>query len=523
MNQLFLGIDASTQSLSAVIIDFQNKKIILEKSINYDERLSHYKTCGGVIREQDPKVIHSYPLMWVEALDLLFEELKKDGVVLGSIKAVSGSGQQHGSVYLNSEAKKVLKKLDSRVSLAEQLKDIFSRKTSPIWMDSSTNSQCQEIREKAGGKERVVDLSGSDTFERFTGPQIRKFYQEDPQKYLKTDSIQLVSSFMSSLLSGNLSPIDYGDGAGMNLMDIQDKKWHTLLLDATAPGLKKRLPLLKASDTVLGPISNYYRDKYGLSPGAQAVIWSGDNPNSLIGLGLISEDKAAISLGTSDTYFGFMSKLHIDLQGEGHVFGSPTGDYMTLICFKNGSLAREKIKDKFKLDWEGFSKALRDTPPGNNKGIILPYFEPEIVPLVLKPEVHRFNLSPDDVSANCRAVVEAQMLSMKIHSKWMAKAPQKIYATGGASQNKEILKIMADVFQASVYRLKVSNSASLGAALRAAHAYYKSIENPLSWQEIVSGFTDSEPDSRIKADPALAKIYQEMATRYEQYEKKVCK
>lgn len=519
MNDVFLGLDSSTQSLSAVILDFKNKKILLEKNLRYDERLPHYKTHNGIIREKDPKVVHSYPLMWVEALELLFEELKKDDVNLKSIKAISGSGQQHGSVYLNSEAKKTLSRLNINASLVKQLKNIFSRKTSPVWMDSSTNRQCQEIREKAGGKEAVVHRSGSDTFERFTGPQIRKFYQEDPDGYSNTQSIELVSSFMASVLSGGVDSIDYGDGAGMNLMDIRDKKWCPTLLDATAPDLKKRLPCLKPSDTVLGPVSNYFVEKYGLSPDAQVVIWSGDNPNSLIGLGLISRDKAAISLGTSDTYFGFMSDLHTDPRGEGHVFGAPTGDYMTLSCFKNGSLARERIKDKFNLDWDGFSKALSETPPGNNKGIMLPYFEPEIVPLVLKPKVYRFNLRDDAPSANCRAVVEAQMLSMKLHSKWMGKRPEKIYATGGASKNREILKIMADVHQAEVYRLKVSNSASLGAALRAVHAYYKSSGNPISWSDIVAGFTIPLPGSHIKPDPAVAGLYKKMAILYEQYER----
>jgi len=521
MNPLFLGLDASTQSLSAILIDFQDKKILLEKSINYDQRLPHYNTRDGVIRGEDPQVVHSYPLMWVEALDILFEDLKTDNIDLSSIKAISGSGQQHGSVYLNSEARDRLRRLDSNLSLVKQLKNIFSRNTSPIWMDSSSTRQCQEIREKVGGKEKVVHLSGSDTFERFTGPQIRKFYQEEPDKYFNTSSVQLVSSFMASLLLGEIGSIDYGDGAGMNLMDIRDKKWHPLLLDATVPDLKKRLPLLKPSDAILGGISNYYVEKYGLSPGTQIVIWSGDNPNSLIGLGLISQDKAAISLGTSDTYFGFMSDLQTDPRGEGHVFGAPTGDYMTLICFKNGSLAREGIKDTFKLDWEGFSKALRETPPGNNGGIMLPYFEPEIVPLVLKPKVYRFNLSEDDPLANCRAVVECQMLSMKIHSKWMGKSPRKIYATGGASKNREILKIMADVHQVEVHRLKVSNSAGLGAALRAAHAYYKFTENTFSWQEIVSAFSKPEPESQIKPDPANAKLYEEMASRYEHYENSV--
>ncbi|MEJ2296664.1 MAG: carbohydrate kinase, partial [Candidatus Lokiarchaeota archaeon] len=68
--------------------------------------------------------------------------------------------------------------------------------------------------------------------------------------------------------------------------------------------------------------------------------WTGDNPSSLIGVGITHSDQVAVSLGTSDTYFSSMQKLILDLTGESHVFGSPTGGYMALICFKNGSLAR---------------------------------------------------------------------------------------------------------------------------------------------------------------------------------------
>ena len=92
-------------------------------------------------------------------------------------------------------------------------------------------------------------------------------------------------------------------------------------------------------------------------PEALATVWTGDNPASVIGLGLIKPGQVAISLGTSDTFFGTMEKCQTDEAGEGHVFGSPTGGYMTLICFKNGSLAREKIRELYKIpDWKKFGE-----------------------------------------------------------------------------------------------------------------------------------------------------------------------
>ena len=50
----------------------------------------------------------------------------------------------------------------------------------------------------------------------------------------------------------------------------------------------------------------------------------------------------ALSLGTSDTFFACMDRPRVSASGEGAVFASPDGqNYMALICFLNGSLARE--------------------------------------------------------------------------------------------------------------------------------------------------------------------------------------
>src|SRR5208283_1979074 len=226
MAKLFLGLDSSTQSLSAVVIDLDTRKVVYEKSLNFDQALPQFKTRNGVLHSRDPLVKHSSPLLWAAALDLLFAQMKTDGVALGKILAVSGSGQQHGSVYLNEKAEAALANLDPKKSLVENLEGIFTRKTSPIWMDSSTAKECAEIRKKLGGVKYTASRTGSDTFERFTGPQIRKFYQTDPKAYARTESIALVSSFMASLLAGKVAPIDFGDGAGINLMDIRRNNWN---------------------------------------------------------------------------------------------------------------------------------------------------------------------------------------------------------------------------------------------------------------------------------------------------------
>jgi xylulokinase len=515
MAKFFLGLDSSTQSLSAVVIDYDRRKVIYDQSLNFDRALPRYKTQNGVLPNADPLVKHSPPLMWAEALDRIFAQMKNDRVPLDKILALSGGSQQHGSVYLNEHAAGVLENLDPAGSLVENLRGIFSRSTSPIWMDSSTAKECAEIRKQLGGIKATAQQTGSDTFERFTGPQIRKFYKTEPAAYAQTSGIALVSSFLASLLAGKVAPIDPGDGAGMNLMDICKKIWHTRALKATAPDLKKKLPPLAESGEVIGRVSAYFVKKYGLNPEARATVWTGDNPASVIGLGLIKPGKVAISLGTSDTFFGMMKKCRTDAHGEGHVFGSPTGDYLTLICFKNGSLAREKVRELYGIaDWKKFGKLLAATKPGNNGGILLPWFEAEIVPRVYQPGVHRFDLDANNAAANCRAIFEAQMLAMRLHSRWMRVSPEQIFATGGASNDLALLQVMADVMNCRVSRIEVSKSAALGAALMAAHGWLVATGKKSNWDIVTAGFTRPILNSEIRPNPKAARIYDRLIRKY---------
>jgi xylulokinase len=516
--ELFLGIDCSTQSMTGLVINFDNNTIVFKDSINYEQDLPFYNTKNGTYISKDGKVVHSNPLMWVDALELLLRKVVGSGLPIHMIKAITGSGQQHGTVYLNKTFEEALDSLDDNRILTNQLKYVFTRKTSPIWMDSSTSKQCEEIRESLGGKESTIKITGSNTFERFSGPQIRKFYQENPRSYTKTSTIHLVSSFLSSILLGKNSPIDHGDGAGMNLMNIKTKQWDKRAMEATAPDLLKKLPPLSPSYKVIGTISNYFSNKYGFSSDTILIPWSGDNPNSLIGVGVTQKGNIAISLGTSDTYFSYMKDLFFDLKGEGHIFGSPTGDYMSLICYKNGSLAREKVKSKFHLSWTEFSEILTKTPPGNFGKIMLPYFLPEIVPSVLDPQVYRFGFEENDREGNVRAIIEAQFLSMKLHSQWIKEKPIQIYATGGASENKEILQVAADIFNRDIVKFAITDSAALGAAIRSIKSYYDVIGNSINWEKIIDEILPFQGSELIKARPQFKRLYADMLELYRKYE-----
>ncbi len=505
-----LGLDSSTQSLSAVILDTDSGEIIAEDSVNFGNDLPHYHQPHGYDESGVNGEVHANPLMWLEALDLLLGQMRESGVDFSAVMAVSGSGQQHGSVYLRSCFGEKIAALDSAQDLKGQLAGCLSRESSPIWMDSSTRVECEEVAAAVGGDKNVCAKSGSIAIERFTGSQIRKFSKINPRAYAETGVIHLVSSFLASVLAGKNVAIDHGDGAGMNLMNLAAGEWDEDLVNATADGLVEKLPPLAPSATISGPISPYFVEKYGFSPTCETVIWSGDNPCSLIGMGAASPGKLVISLGTSDTVFAAMPEPRTDPNGFGHVFGNPAGGYMSLICFKNGSLAREAVKEEFDLGWEAFEKeGLAATPTGNGGLMMLPFYEPEITPRLDTGGPIFSQEAKPSAEQSVRAVLEGQFLNMRAHFGWLGVEPTRVSITGGASANDGIAQVIANVFGVPVDRLDVPGSAGVGAGMRAAHALGGNLA------ELEAAFCQAKEGSTIEPEAGAKAVYDEMLVKFE--------
>lgn len=269
--------------------------------------------------------------MWIKALDMIMDRLVMNGADLSTVAAIGGSAQQHGSVYWSSLGIDILRNLNSNKFLHVQLNDsAFTINRTPIWMDGSTEKQCSEMEMAIGGRTEMVSITGSKCYARFTGPQIRKIYQQYPHAYDNTARISLVSSFLASIFIGDVAPIDFADASGMNLFDIKTKIWSKKCLNACAPDLEKRLGTPVSTNTIIGNLSDYFVQRFGMSPECKIAAFTGDNPSVLSGM-LIRKNWLIISLGTSDTLMMNLEKP--TMMEEGHVLCHPCdeGQFMGLL------------------------------------------------------------------------------------------------------------------------------------------------------------------------------------------------
>ncbi|KAJ1953430.1 hypothetical protein IWQ62_005993, partial [Dispira parvispora] len=87
----FLGLDLSTQQLKAVILN-EYLVPVVHRAVHFDRDLPHYGTTGGCHTQY--KRVTAPSLMWVEAVDVLFDQLARDpSVPLDRIVAIGGAAQ----------------------------------------------------------------------------------------------------------------------------------------------------------------------------------------------------------------------------------------------------------------------------------------------------------------------------------------------------------------------------------------------------------------------------------------------
>lgn len=326
-----------------------------------------------------------------------------------------------------------------------------------------------------------------------------------PEMYAKTSRISLVSSWLASMLMGKIAPMDVGDVCGMNLWDIPNQQYSAELLQLAAGskegGDELRTKLAEPcmdGGAVLGSISPYFVSKYGFSPECKITPFTGDNPATILALPLRPLD-AIVSLGTSTTFLMNTPKYKPDESY--HFFNHPTtrGHYMFMLCYKNGGLAREKVRDQLpkpeggKTGWENFNDAVVKAPPlgmakeDDRAKMGLYFYLRETVPNI-RAGTWRYSCKPDGSDlqetegwgkeTDPRAIVESQALSMRLRSQNLVHSPgnhlpaqpRRIYLVGGGSLNPAIAQVIGEVLGGvdGVYKLDVGgNACAMGGAYKA--------------------------------------------------------
>ena len=482
MPRLSLGFDSSTQSLKAVAIDIDSGEKVWEHSLNYrkDPRLNKFGINEQfILPPRHPGEADQPPQMYFASIDAMFEDMPKE--IRRDILVINNSGQQHGHVYLNQMAKYHFERLrnkgSSQRNLVDLLKSSLAYDRAPIWMTSDTLQEANEIREAVGGKQKMIEISGSDSPLRFTGAKIRKIRKEDYKVYDRTERIQLIGNLIQAILTGNSDvPCDFANACGMSLMDYKRKEWSVDLLEAVVKGfgggednhhkIYQRLPKLAAPDSFVGKIAEYFVEKYGVNPECAIVAGSGDNPESKV---LVSGD--LLSLGTSFVNMVSTDGRTFDMAGFANAMYDGIGRPFMFGCRTNGAVVWDMVRDSYGISgFEARDEALRQPEVGGNKMF---FWQPqnESFPVSgIFPQT-RIGYETASFKDDITGIIESSLAAVYTHSSgFTTQTSEPLYVTGGPAESDEVMKRVAAMWNRPVIPIE-SGGVALGAAVAGAYAY----------------------------------------------------
>ena len=497
-----LGIDLSTQSLTLSVLNYKNFKNELNISIAFNslEEINNSSMNKNTLlidsniegkAEQDTNI-------FLIALDKAFSKLK-DKCNISLIDSIQISAQQHGHVYLSDNYKKNLEYLklkeSANKSLVDILKNSYSYNGAPIWRTSCAEKQAKELRKAAGGKEKMIQITGSDSPLRFTGAVIKYYFDNNKSLLENTYKIFLLNTFISSILTAKDDiAVDFGNGAGMSLMDYSKKEWDENLLNAVSKDLKNKLGNIKNPSSEAGYISTYFIEKFGFNKNCIVGIGSGDNPETKV---LYKGD--ILSLGTSFVYMLNIDENERDLSGVSNAMYDGIGNPFMIFCRTNGAMLWDAIMNNYNKNYKDITISLKENI--NNLPLMLWQKENESVPISKSFEIKRYYEKANFDCDYKGIVLSSLSLIAEYSKKFNSSKKADLSVTGGPTKDIEILKIIANIWQCEV-KILPSGGASLGAAISAILLLNENID----LDEIRESLRDK---TIIEPDYKLSKKYEE--------------
>jgi len=484
MRTLLLGVDRGTQSTKVLVVNAKNGKVIAAASQTYD-----------LIPNLPPGAKEQHPRTWRDATAKAIKQaLKAAKTSAAEVKAIGVSGQQHGFVPLDKAGEVI--------------------RPAKLWCDTSTAAECEEIIARLRGLQGAIRAVGNAILPGYTAPKILWLKKREPKNYARLATVLLPHDYLNFWLTGE-KVMEYGDASGTVLLEVRTGRWSDAAIGAIDARLREKLPPLISSDQPAGSLQAATARALGLNSGTLVSAGGGDNMMGAIGTGNTRQGVITASFGTSGTIYACSEKPVIDPQGEIGAFCDSTNRWLPLLCTMNVTVATEMVRQDFGMDVKTFDATAAEAKPGADGLLLLPYLEGERTPNVPDGTGVYLGVTPKTFTAPnfARAAMEGVTLGMNYGLRRLAELgvkPKQIRATGGGAKSKVWRQIMADIFNAEVVTLKVSEGAAYGAALQALWCWRLQRGEKVSINEITDEFVQLNRAETTQPNAKSVAVYREL-------------
>lgn len=463
MAPLVLGIDSSTQSTKALLVDAETGQVLEERRASHPDGT-----------EVDPRA-------WLDAAR------EAAGPLLERADALAVGGQQHGMVLLDEAGEVVRPAL--------------------LWNDTRSADAATALIEEMGGPQASVEEIGSLMVASFTASKLRWVRDEEPENAQRAAQVLLPHDFVSLHLaeSGTAPFTDRGDASGTGYYSTREEAWKPELVEA-ALGKNLELPRLpSAPNEVMARTAS----------GAAIAAGTGDNMGAALGLSLGPGD-VSVSIGTSGVCAMVSDARPGDASGTVTGFADATGRFLPMTTTINASRILEAGRALLGVSHEEMAELALASEPGARGVTLLPYFDGERTPNRPHARATLTGMSSSTTREDvARAYVEALLCSLADGITSLEErtgtAARRITLIGGGARSRAVQQLAPAIFGREVTIAPDGEFVALGAARQAAWAL-AGTEEPPAWE--ISGSRVVTAD----VTPQVLEAYRELKERTADWE-----
>ena len=443
-----MGIDSSTQSTKAVLVDSDDGRVLETRSAPHP---------AGT--EVDPRA-------WLTAVDAA-----TDGM-LGRADAVSVGGQQHGMVALDESGTPVRDAL--------------------LWNDTRSAGAARDLIAEMGGTQACADAIGSVLVASFTSTKLRWLRDHEPDHAARVHSVLLPHDYVSHHLAapGTRHFTDRGDASGTGYFGTREGAWRPDLL-VQALGHDAALPHLVAPGTAAAQTRS----------GALLAGGTGDNMGAALGMDLQPGD-VLVSVGTSGVASTVSTTAVADGTGVVTGFADASGGFLPMVTTINAAGILDLQARWLGVDHDGLADLALESSPGAGGVTLLPYYGGERTPNRPDAVGTWTGLGATTTRADlARAAYEALLCSLADAVDRLVEAtgtqPRRLLMVGGATRSAALRELAPAVLGRPVTLPPSAEYVALGAARQAAWALAGTAEPP-TWPQPETTVLDAEPTPHVR-------------------------
>lgn len=259
---MFLGIDVGTSGVKAVVLDG-------------DGTVVGQGVAALSVQRRHPLWSEQTPDDWWVATDAAVRSIDAD--VRRAVRGVGLAGQMHGATLLGSDDRPL--------------------RPAILWNDGRSSAECAALEATTP---EFRSVGGNIVMPGFTAPKLEWVRRHEPEVFARIATVLLPKDYVRLRMTGEKAS-DMSDSAGTLWLDVAARAWSDRLLAAC--GLSQaQMPTLVDGTAIAGRLRADLAAAWGMDT-VPVAGGGGDNAAGAAGVGVASDGKALLSLGTSGVIF----------------------------------------------------------------------------------------------------------------------------------------------------------------------------------------------------------------------------